>query len=393
MERVVKMIQIHIEPFDTLFFRDSRSFTAKEASTAEFSFPSPLTFFGAIGNAVLENTKHIDKNLFSQKESGKKVVHPKLGRYNEELNLEDTYMKLKGPFLRKGDQVFFPPPANLWISGTKPFYVSERLLPYEKEWLEGKKWLWDLSKKDLRPLKIPDDKNLKPLNQLISIDFLVQYLNGNLELLSAKLEDEFFSREIRYGHAISEDSKTHEESFLYSAPHLRFTDEVDYGLSKYIKSGFTLVAEGIDECDFEEKTISLGGERRKATITFDKNILIPEMPEILEKIKANKRFFIYFVTPSIFKNGWCIDIPLEFDGAKLVGAAVSKPLYTSGWINSEGKPRPIKKVVPSGSVYFFEAYSWDDEKFEEIYKKYNFGISFSSIYPAAGFGIGLLGSW
>lgn len=103
------MIQICIEPMDTLFFRDHRPFTAGEDTFAEFTFPSPLTFFGAIGSAVLNSTSGAEMGKFVRG----KYKHPKLGKYDADLT--NTGMKLKGPFLHKENEIFFPPPANLWI--------------------------------------------------------------------------------------------------------------------------------------------------------------------------------------------------------------------------------------------------------------------------------------
>lgn len=384
------MIQIHIEPMDTLFFRDHRPFNAGEETTAEFNFPSPLTFFGAIGSAVLDGTKGVELRKFVRGIGG--YEHPKLGKYDPDL--KNTGMKLKGPFLHREGEVFFPPPANLWISilGKKPstYYTS---LPYETD------WEWDIKRENqnLRPLKMPTKSEMKPLDEYISAKVLTQYLSNSLPpTIPVKSKEEFFAKEDRYGHALSRDSLTVEEGYLYTATHLRFKDEL--GKRKYIKTGFTLIAEGIDETDLPDKMISLGGERRRAMISVSRgDKLVPEQLEVLNAIKSTKKFFIYLATPAIFRNGWYRDFPSEFDGAVMVGAAVKKPMYISGWKVSgdsfRGKPRPMKRAVPAGSIYFFEAESWNDERFETLYKKYHFKESLSDEYPSAGFGIGLIGSW
>lgn len=380
------MIQINLEPLDTLFFRGSQSFTAGEETIANFNFPSPLTFFGAIGNAVIENMSVANRIKFMKGE----YEHPKLGKYEDELS--NTPMRIKGPFLYHENNVYFPSPANLWVGGTGNFHAVWTLRPYEK-----KKWEWDVGSETLRPLKIPKIKGLEiePLNEFISNKDLMKYLSGKLKLLASKSEDEFFLKEIRYGNAISKSSKTPEESYLYASAHLRFKDQLEG--CNYVKNGFTIIVEGLEESDLPNKVISLGGERRKVVVKCKKTKLIFEQPNVLSEIQNTKRFFVYFATPVIFKKGWLIELPLEFNDAVLVGAAVNKPQYVSGWKNNHndfgGKPRPIKKVVPSGSVYFFEANSWNDEKFKKFYNKYHFGDSLSDEYKTAGFGIGLIGCW
>ncbi|KKG14592.1 type III-B CRISPR module-associated protein Cmr3 [Methanosarcina mazei] len=389
------MIQINLNPLDTLFFRDSRSFDAGEETTADFNFPSPLTFYGAIGNAVLENTPENERRKFVHG----KYEHPKLGKYDEKL--VDTPLKIKGLFLQEGGRIYFPSPENLWVEATKRPYVPHVLLPYE-----NKEWLWDINDEKLRPLKMPrsDDKilDLKPLGEYIPAEEMSKYLAGKLNFrstLKSKSEDSFFAKETRYGHAISKCSKTPEEHFLYTAVHLRFKDQLRK--RNYVQSGFTVFVEGIEELDLPNKTISLGGEKKKVSVKCENTMIIPEQPEILDEIQCRKRFFIYFATPAIFKNGWRLELPSEFSDATLVGAAVNKPLHISGWksgckTNEDvlgGKPRPIKRAVRAGSVYFFEAEYWSKEKFKEFFDKYHFGASLSDEYPSAGFGIGLIGCW
>ncbi len=381
------MIKIKIEPMDTLLFRDSRPFSAGEDTMAEFNFPSPLTFYGAIGNAIL-NVTGLDHKKFIDPS----FDHPVLGKYDSELkNTRDTRVKLKGPFLHRDGKIFFPPPSNLWIYGQENKYIPKIALPYDNE------YKWDIKKENLKPLRLPkvQHSKLKPLNKYISIDVLSGYLSGKPKTFPGRSEDEFFVREARYGHAISQDSQTVKDRCFYSATHIRFREKVEG--TNHIKTGYILIAEGIEENDLQDKIIYLGGERRKAIISVcNVKNFVPEQPEVLNAIKSTKKFFIYLATPAIFADGWYIDNNSEFKGAELVGAAVNKPQYISGWRikeNMKGEPRAIKKAVRSGSVYFFEAKLWTDKQFEDMYKKYHFGKSLSDEYPSAGFGIGLIGSW
>ncbi len=42
------------------------------------------------------------------------------------------------------------------------------------------------------------------------------------------------------------------------------------------------------------------------------------------------------------------------EGLAPVAAALGKPLYASGWDVRKNRPRPLRALVPAGSVYFFE---------------------------------------
>jgi len=293
------MIQINIEPIDTFFFRDARSFIAGEGTTAEFTFPTPLTFFGALGTAVLSNTEGIDLKQFMDGD----WEHPKLGKYY--ANLKDTKLKLKGPFLRKGilgkrGELFFPPPANLWITDEKRHRKSLPALPYEKE----KDWVWDINQDKLMPLQIPkkNHSKIKQLDEYISIDVLTQYLSNNLKTINSMSTDDFYVTETRYGHSRSRDSMTVEDGYLYTAPHTRFKDDVS--LTNYHNKGFALFAEGIDKTDLPDETLYLGGERRTAIIqVFDDDEIIQIPPGDLKNIQSLKRFLYISQHQQYSKNG------------------------------------------------------------------------------------------
>lgn len=378
------MIRIDIEPIDTLFFRDSRSFNAGVDNSAEFNYPSPLTFFGAIGSLILSKMNSSELESFFEQKSN----HLLLGEYNSQL--KKSRLRIKGPFLHINKKIYFPPPANLWKHGGK-IKIS---CPDENN------VKWDIKNENIRSLKIPENSEYELLNENISENFVIEYLSNDKDYLTPdmlhKANDYFYSYETRYGTALSKESKTGIEHHLYRGVHLRFKDDLE-GKTR-TKSGFTLFADGIESKDIPDDMITLGGERRNASIQkTDDYPSFPKQQNVLDKVIKKKRFFIYLITPSIFKSGWLFDYPSGYGDLKLVGAAINKPSYVSGWINSvpggRGKPRPMKKTVPAGSVYFFEADKWDEEKINNFYNDYHFNKSLSHEYPCAGFGIGLIGSW
>jgi CRISPR-associated protein Cmr3 len=186
---------------------------------------------------------------------------------------------------------------------------------------------------------------------------------------------------------------------LYSARHLRFQDGIVPD-GHYHRASLIVVVDKLEAEDFPQKVFNIGGEKRLACFmpVDDCFSSFRNMKEVVNKIKKRRQFFVYLVTPAIFDGGWQPKKwPAEFDGAELVGAAVNKPLYISGWQRSgkgmAGSPRELKRAVPAGSVYFFKMENWDDQCFEALYTKYNFGESISSYYPDAGFGTIFIGAW
>lgn len=376
-------LKVYIEPIDTVFFRDNRPFDAGIDTFADTVLPSPLVLFGVIGSYYL-NAQGVSLGHFMSN------GHVKLGRYD--YNLEKSKLKIKGPFLKFGDEIFFPPPSNIWVSGLTPYILKPK---------QGDKPQWDIPHPNLLPLDIPRidvGTQPEPLAKYISLEVVKQYLSaGEIDLfIGARDENDFFLKENRYGHELNPSTLTVKEGQLYISKHLRFTEKVEDKSIK--KATFMLSVEGLDMTDFAEMTTPVGGEGRIAKIYAENasDRLVPCDDNVLNKIKEQKQFFIYFITPSIFKNGW-YGWPSDFNGAELAGAYVNKPVFISGWqksgIGSKGTPRSLLKAVPAGSVYFFKASNWDDNKFDEIYKKYHFNDSLSDYYPCAGFGIALIGKW
>jgi CRISPR-associated protein Cmr3 len=378
---VDKYISIVFEPVDTLFFRGNRPFTAGVDTFAESVFPSPLTIYGAIGEYILKkNGTDIKEFLNEQKED------PILGRYNNEL--KDTKVKIIGPFLYFDTKVYFPTPANIYQQKGGNIHFCR---PDTSRTVQ-----WDI-KDGLHPIKLSETE-VKPYNKLLSNKEINRYLknSGILAFMGERGIETIYQNERRFGHKLDSASLTVDEGFLYGVEHMRFKEEA-YEL-QYHKAGLIVFVKGeqIKESTFMNEITIIGGEKRMARIDVKKNF---NMDDIKDEIcsKFDKRFLIYLATPAIFAEGFKKNIWFNgFKGDSLVGAAVNKPYYISGWKRdsvSKGYPRPIRKVVPAGSVYFFEAKDWDKNTFSSFYETYNFNESFSDEYPSAGFGIGLIGIW
>lgn len=374
-------IKLFFEPLDTLFFRDNKPFTAGEDSFAESKFPSPLTIFGAIGNYILEKNNTDLAGFFKSQND------QSLGKYDPDLN--STRLKLKGPFIFS-KKMYLPPPANLFLFGTSDF---KKLFPDKDAHPK-----WDIKSNTLKPLRLIEDMEYEPVKDFIPDDEIAKVLD-NSEIISfmGKLkEDYFFKPERKFGHKLNRGTLTVDEGFLYSTQHLRFHETLNG--TEFEKTELMVFVEGFDSFNFSDDVIFLGGERKRSRIRAEKaDNLYLRNNKILADIKHNKQFFVYFITPAIFSNGYTrYSWPIEFNNAKLISAAVNKPLYLSGWQrtnNAQGCPRPIRKAVPAGSLYFFEASDWKDEQFDALYDRYNFNESLSEQYSCAGFGIALIGVW
>lgn len=372
------MVHIHLDPLDTIFFRDSRPFTAGDEGFAESGLPSPLSLYGAIGSYYL-NAKGI--SLINFKQNG----DDKLGEYDDELAQEG--LRIKGPFLYKDNSPYFAPPANLWRK--KGTSQPRLLLPPE---LASPNENHDPSL-ELNRLRSADTSRLEPYNSsFISYEMLRNYLSGIIPMiLEMRNEDVFYTTEQRVGHQRDSKTKTVTEGMLYSSQHLRLSETMS-GDEKRVRTSLLVVAEQLEVGDFTLRSSCMGGERRSVKVTAENpdQRLFSGMDDVLAAIRQKKRFFLYLLTPAIFDQGWH---PVPLVDATLVGAAVGKPEFISGWRNLAKEPRPLLKMVPAGAIYFYESELWNDAQYNNFFTTYHFNQSISDYYPNAGFGTTLLGTW
>lgn len=95
----------------------------------------------------------------------------------------------------------------------------------------------------------------------------------------------------------------------------------------------------------------LGGERRLA-YWHPGGPEIPPVPKrLMEALLQNRAARVVLLTPAFFEGAF---LPRGggFGEATVMGAAVGRPLVVSGWDLKEGKPKPTRRAVPAGSVYF-----------------------------------------
>lgn len=117
-------------------------------------------------------------------------------------------------------------------------------------------------------------------------------------------------------------------------------------------------------------------------------------------------------TPGLFEAGWHPDFlkpvrsgdpsaPLE--GAvpgtqvkvRLVGACVERWKPISGWSLEHGKrgPKPVRRLVPAGSVYFFEVVEGDASQLADRWLKTVCTTADEGQAARDGFGLALWGVW
>jgi CRISPR-associated protein Cmr3 len=99
----------------------------------------------------------------------------------------------------------------------------------------------------------------------------------------------------------------------------------------------------------------LGGERRLVHWRTADSKLWECPVSVSDALKNTTHVRLVLASPAIFNEGWKPDLTREpFTGLKLVGASIGRWKAVSGWSLAPPRgPKPIRRMVPAGSVYFF----------------------------------------
>lgn len=376
-----QIFKLNMTPRELLFCRDARPMENSWSGSGGF-LPNPNTFHGAIVAEYWRKFPEDRQQRFAQRKGGG--------------------LRTAGPFLCKGDEIYFPTPLDI--------VPGEKVLELRK--LEGYS---DLPAPLEYALFAPkaDKKSIAPY---ISLTNMKNYLNGK----EFKLTDEsvFFDRESRPGITISPNTKTTVKGQFYYAEYLRLKPEVSL-----VGEAALDTAGNLEKLfDGEKPSMTLGGQQTVVYLEAQKGHGIPRPDVDISGV------FVKWVllTPAAFLQGWLPDfvdpisgqvklmanmgekpekqpgenrmayrqrIAKELIDAKLIAARVGKNIAISGWKQKGeggGAPRAAHLFVPAGSVYYFRA---ANTKAAALLCHSLNNRAYSAIGGRAGCGIGICGSF
>jgi CRISPR-associated protein Cmr3 len=348
---------IRIEPLDTLFFRDGKPFTMGDDNWANGIFPpQPSVVYGAIRSAYFSN------NIDDLKKAA--------GEDDPTKNL-----RIKGIYLFDSEEnkFYLPLPMDCVQKKNEKKKNEAHVLLFEKL--------------DKIKSSCPTEYSLKGSEEvenvtwgLINIELFKRYLESSEKnFLFLKLSDKILI-EPKIGIGINKKIGTSEEGKLYRV-----------GMNRLNNMYIVINFEGLDLP--ERGLMKLGGEGR--AVYYEKfSDQRPDVSISLNELSDN-RFKVYLLTPAIFKNGWIPEmlnnkeLTYESKGfkVKFLTAAIGKPLSMGGFDMKNNKPKPMLKVVPAGSVYYFELIKGD---IKEAYEAFN-NRAISEFYPEQGYGLAFVG--
>ena len=136
---------------------------------------------------------------------------------------------------------------------------------------------------------------------------------------------------------------------------------------------------GTIEGEISNTAVNLGGERRLAKVQSDETLWPTIDEQQIENIIQQEHFTLTLLTPAIFEHGWlpctqnnegkyCYQ-PNFIKGLvlELVAASVPRWQAHSGWDLANQRPKPSKKVVSAGAVYWFKLIAGDKEALKQLW--------------------------
>jgi CRISPR type III-B/RAMP module-associated protein Cmr3 len=393
---------VHFEPWDILVNADARGL-----GDGGYGFDgeiAPPAFAGAIRTFVLRQSGYDFTKASSAHKGLAKSAAEAVGFDGGQFPF-----RFAGPFLCErgllGWNLYFRAPAHLLHAPGNDQVPAGWLVPEEAEAQVAKDGgLGDCSLLKILPASIFRLERAEPLDGWARASDLEKILRGDLGGIGAlSSKADFYARERKEGHRRSK-TGTVEEGALFSRGVMRFQDEDprhSFGTKHFaglLRLDNDLLPGGVYD-------IRLAGDGRPARLRVEAAEL-PLKPlsagqeSLAEKIAETRKFVIYLATPALFEEGWrpkdwvkALGVPEDI-GLKLAGACVFPPRIVGGWDLKAGRPKPVRRAAPPGSVYFFTyTNDWKKEEVKTWLKELALGRSVSSEDGPLGYGWVLAGLW
>ncbi len=321
------VLGLKLEPLDTLFFRDGRPFTGR----AESGLPTPQTLAGALRTFFLKQLDCDFEDLGQAMREGLSFAEALAEQDLEAI----AQIQFKGPWLARWNDsdpsLWFPVPAALRrLKGEKDL---RRLLPSKRSF-SG----WNPPVPDMLPLWLSEPAQVEALNGFISMGGLRSFLAGKIpQPAEIMAPSELYSFEERTGIGIEAFSQSASEGQIFAVKLLRLQE----------KTGFYA------EIELPEKLLSLlpkengilhwGGEGRR--VAFSQVKALP-WTKTEPQLQAGCKICL-LTSPAL------IETPTVLNRWKPQAAALYPWQAVSGWDLALGGPKPLRWLLPAGSVLYF----------------------------------------
>jgi len=327
------MNTLHLSALDTLFFKDGKPFSMGEETWANGVFPPfPSVFYGALRSIWFASNLNQLTNATNDRNK----------QSDTSLNLQ-----IKGLLPTIDNELFFPVPNDL--------YGIKRGAPNEAHQLKciaaPSVFISDYNYECLlqtHETTKADDLSGQAL--LCRHSFETWLANTSSSYSITRLSDVVLT-EPKVGIGRHPETRAAETGQLYRVAMRRLHSKIKEDGGKQF--GFAVNYDSLkDSIRLPENGISRFGAEIKgiaySIFTGNWNIACP-VPE------GNDIFKIYLATPAVFEDGF---FPLDWftaNGLTLLAAAFGRVQHVGGFDMMENKPKPMRKAVPAGTVYYVKA--------------------------------------
>jgi len=371
------------EPFDTWFFRESRPLDTISGTELSSLFPPPArTVVGAIRSLIGEKFKI----NWEEYPNNYNDISTAIGGSGDD---DFGQLELQGPFLSYKEQRLYPVPLSL-MEKDNHFYCLQI----------GKPVHCDLGEK----VRLPklEVKGAKPLdNAWLTEEGLRKVLKGELPHYSEVIrQSELFQYESRLGIVRDRQIRATKEGLLYQTQQLRLCEDIKIGA----------IVKGIS-ADLHPNTKQVtrfGGEGRLASVE-----ITDELPPTVTPENHSQNLFLMLLTPAYLgceKDSWLPAPNFQRDESgeytvwkgeingvalKIISAVLGKPIREGGWNLRDHRPRPLKSLVPAGSLWFCQVEEKLDWAIEQLNGYHIYDGTESGLKEARGLGRGelIVGIW
>ncbi|NPA76847.1 MAG: type III-B CRISPR module-associated protein Cmr3 [Candidatus Diapherotrites archaeon] len=375
-----------IEPRDPLIFRDGRPFNATPGARAvTLPFPYPSTLAGVIRTRAGWTTKGF---AVSRVEELKRLA-------------------VRGPFLVELTQEgnlgkwLFPAPADALLLKSKSKSLARRV------WLRPVRLPAGVQTKALEEDLLPvsanpavTEKPYVPAPRFWEWEYLQEWLTSphpkESEVSPGALGLKELPREERIHVHINTKTGTALEKHLFQTVGLSFVQAVENGQPAFRNARFFALAI-TTEADFQAGVGFVGGERRIAEWR-PANGELPHPPaKLKETIVKTGYARLMLVTPGHFQKGylpsWLKDAVPGLNITVIAAALPQRPQVVSGWDFEKSHPKPSRRLVPAGSVYFLKLEGNESARKDFVERLWLAPISDAEQDRLDGFGLALVGAW
>ncbi|MBX5436871.1 MAG: CRISPR-associated protein Cmr3 [Alicyclobacillaceae bacterium] len=418
-----------IEPLGRVIVRDGRPFgTGSQTQLYTLPWPMPGTVAGAVRSFVGRATAPVGADPFSPERAERLLRLAVSGPYLAEVRADAREGTMGGPVAPqmpggpgvenaaggRGVAVYWPAPRDAWTARTSDGLAVAALRPHPLQDGEGT----DLPGAWQYPLPPRPDKPAAP-PAWWSVDAYVRWLERDAGAVQVYNTDDVsvaLAAHLTGEAATGDAAVARAQAWFRPAPEVEWRTHVSLNRETgraadgqlFSTSGIRLAPGQCLLCRVEDMdgawlgdwvcdgVSGLGGERGIARFRAAGALTLS--PQVWPARSSGLRMVL--VTPGIFRRGWLpgwLDeqrsegvIPGTDVRVRLVSAVVDRWRSVSGWDLLRRRPKPMRKTVPAGGVYFFEVLDWGSSTWADLWLN---PVADDEQDRRDGFGVTVCGVW